>query len=103
MKREGRGFNIETNKENAIEFITGEKTATVSVTNRKYINKLKKLHEKHQSDFIYFVENKDRSICAKIPLNWIKISIPRQVSDKQRQLAADRFKRLHDLSLSETL
>lgn len=83
--------------------MTGEKTATISTTHRKYINKLKKLYENNKDEFTYFVENKDGSICAKIPLNWVKISPPRQMSDEQRQLASERFRRFHQSALSENL
>ena len=60
--------------ENVIDFITGEKTATVTFTNRKHINRIKNIYEERKDDFKYFRENPDGSICAKIPLKWIKIS-----------------------------
>ena len=60
--------------ENVIDFITGERTATVTFTNRKHINRIKNIYEERKDDFKYFRENHDGSICAKIPLKWIKIS-----------------------------
>ena len=60
--------------ENVIDFITGERTATVTFTNRKHINRIKNIYEERKDDFKYFRENPDGSICAKIPLKWIKIS-----------------------------
>lgn len=77
--------------ENVIEFITNSHTATVTFTNRKHINKIKRLYEKNRDGFTYFVENIDGSVCAKIPLKWIKISPPKAVSDKQREAARIRF------------
>ena len=62
------------NSENMIEFISGTRTATVSFTNQKHINRIKKLYEERKDDFKYFVENPDGSVCAKIPLKWIKIN-----------------------------
>ena len=62
------------NIENVIEFISNTRTATVTFTNRKHINRIKKLYEERKDDFKYFVENKDGSICAKLPLKWIKIN-----------------------------
>ena len=84
------------NKENAIEFISGARTATVSFTNQKYTNRIKKLYEEHKDDFKYFVENDDGSVCAKIPLKWIRISPPRTVSDEQREAARIRFQKYHN-------
>ena len=62
------------NSENMIEFISGTRTATVTFTNQKHINRIKKLYEERKDDFKYFVENPDGSICAKLPLKWIKIN-----------------------------
>ena len=62
------------NTENMVEFISGARTATVSFTNRKHINRIKNIYEERKDDFKYFRENHDGSICAKIPLKWIKIS-----------------------------
>jgi hypothetical protein len=87
---------MEINKENTIEFISGTKTATVSLTNQKHINRIKKLHKEYKEDFEYLVENNDGSVCAKIPLSWIKISPPRHVSEEQRQAASDRFKKIRE-------
>lgn len=82
--------------ENMIEFITGQGTATVTFTNRKHINRIKKLHEVHKDDFKYFVENKDGSVCAKFPLKWIRISPPKMVSDEQREAARIRLQKYHE-------
>lgn len=79
------------NKENGVDFITGQRTCTVSFTEQKWINKMKKLYEQHKEDFDYFVENKDGSVTARIPKKWFKISYPRQVSDEQREAARIRF------------
>lgn len=62
------------NKENMIEFLSGQRTCTVTFTNQKHINRIKKIYEERKDDFTYFVENSDGSICAKIPLKWIKIN-----------------------------
>ena len=64
----------EINKENVLEFISGTRTATVTFTNQKHINTIKKIYEERKDEFKYFVENDDGSICAKLPLKWIKIN-----------------------------
>ena len=83
------------NTENMIEFLTGRHTATVTFTNRKHINRIKKLYEERKDDFKYFIENQDGSVCAKIPLKWIKINPGskngRVMTDEQREAARIRL------------
>lgn len=62
------------NNENMIEWLTNSKTAVVTFTNQKHINKIKSIYAERKDEFKYFVENADGSVCAKIPLKWIKIS-----------------------------
>ena len=64
----------ERNTENVLEFISGARTATVTFTNQKHINRIKKIYEDRKDEFKYLVENDDGSICAKLPLKWIKIN-----------------------------
>jgi len=87
------------NNENMIEFLSGQRTATVTFTNVKHINRMKKLYEERKDEFKYFVENKDGSICAKIPLKWIKVnpgSLPgtgkkREMTEEQKELLRQRL------------
>lgn len=76
--------------ENAIEFYSEDKRATLSLHKRKYVNRIKKL-KKLRPDECDYVENEDGTICAHVPLTWIKISPPRQVSDEQREATRLRF------------
>lgn len=85
-----RDYN--SNNENVIEFLRNSKTATVCFTQSKYINKIKKLAEKYPDEVTITHENKDGSIVAYIPVKWIKVSPPRQVSDEQREAARERLK-----------
>lgn len=62
------------NNENMIEFLAGAKTATVTFTNQKHINRIKVIYKERKDEFKYFIENKDGSVCAKIPLRWVKIN-----------------------------
>lgn len=61
-------------KENNIEFITGQKTCTATFSNRKHINRIKKIYQSRSAEFDYLHENTDGSICARFPVNWIKIN-----------------------------
>ena len=83
------------NQENMIEFIAGQKTATVTFSNRKHINRIKKLYEDRKDDFKYFMENDDGTVCAKIPLKWVRINpgskTERIMTDEQREAARIRF------------
>ena len=83
------------NTENMIEFISGTRTATVTFTNQKHINRIKKLYEERKDDFKYFIENPDGSICAKLPLKWIKINAGskegRVMTEEQKEAARIRL------------
>ena len=83
------------NMENMIEFISGTRTATVTFTNQKHINRIKKIYEERKDDFKYFKENTDGSVCAKIPLKWIKINpgskTGRVMTEEQKEAARIRL------------
>lgn len=83
------------NTENMVEFISGTRTATVTFTNQKHINRIKKLYEERKDDFKYFVENPDGSVCAKLPLKWIKINAGskegRIMTEEQKEAARIRL------------
>ena len=85
----------ERNMENVLEFISGTRTVTVSFTNQKHINRIKKLYEERKDDFKYFHENTDGSICAKIPLKWIKLNPGskngRVMTEEQKEAARIRL------------
>lgn len=82
-------------KDNNIEFFTGSRNVTASFTNRKHINRVKKLYEQRPTEFEYFHENQDGSVCAKFPLKWVKLNpgsdVPRNLSDEQRAAIKERF------------
>lgn len=86
-------------KENVIEFLSGSRTATVTFTNQKEINRVKKIYEERKEEFKYLHINKDGSICAKLPKSWIKInpgSKPgtgkkREMTEEQKQALRERL------------
>ena len=84
------------NNENCVEFLNNQKTMTVSFCSQKWITKIKKLSQSNPDDVEIIAENKDGSICAKLPIKYLKISSPRKVSDEQRQKASERFKKLRE-------
>ena len=88
--------DFDHNNENCIEWLSGERTTTVTFTDRKMINRIKKIYEDRKDEFKYFVENDDGSICAKLPLKWIKISPPKRNSriytEEEKQKIAERLR-----------
>lgn len=87
---------MEKNIENCVEWLTGDEKIGVSFTQKKYINKIKKLYEKHKDSFSYFIENADGSICAEVPIEWLKISPKRAVSEEQREAARERLQQARE-------
>ena len=85
-----------SNNENCIEWLNNQKEITLSLCQEKWINKIKKLHINNPDDVEIIAENVDGSICAKLPISFLKISPPRQVTEEQRQLASERFKKMHE-------
>ena len=85
----------ERNTENVLEFISGTRTATVTFTSKKHINRIKKLYEERKDEFKYLKENKDGSICAKFPTKWIKINAGsktgRVMTEEQKEAARIRL------------
>ena len=82
VKEESMGF-----EENVIEFTKGAKTATLSLSQGRYISKIKKLAERYPNECEIVAENKikDSSICAHVPVSWIKIIPPRKLTEVQKK------------------
>ena len=89
-------MNFYSNNENCIEFLNNQHSITVSFCMSKWINKIKKLKEEHPDEVKIIAENADGSICAKLPIKYLKISAPRKVSEEQRQAASERFRKLRE-------
>ena len=62
------------NNENAIEWLTGDDTLTVSLTQKRFINRMRKLAK--SNDAVQIVaENADGSICAHLPIKALHLFI----------------------------
>jgi len=92
--------DFDRNNENCIEWISGEHYVLITYTERKWINRVKKLYSERKDEFKYFVENSDGSVCAKFPKKWIKNNpgaIPdpdkpkKVLSDEQKAKIVERF------------
>lgn len=82
---------MERSQENVIEWLTGDNRVGMTLSQTKWINRLRKLHKDHP-DAVGFTENEDGSAFASVPLPWIKVSAPRQLSQEQREKLAARIK-----------
>ena len=78
-------------RENCIEWLNGQDRVTVTLSQGKYINKVKKLAEKHEGVEIV-KENTDGTLLAHLPLKFVKISAPKQMTEEQKERARERFK-----------
>lgn len=82
------------NSENVIDFISGATHATVSFTNRRHINRIKKLHKERTDEFKFFMENEDGSVCATIPLKWIRINPGASPDAPKREMTPEHKEKL---------
>lgn len=83
---------MELNNENCIEWLSGQHNIVCSISQQKYITKIKKLAENYPKK-VKIKFNKDGTICAKLPIKALKLSIiERELSEEQRQEMSRRFK-----------
>ena len=84
-----------SSNENVIEWLKDAKTALVTLTQGRYITKIKKYAQSNPDECKVLYENKDGSICAHIPVSWVKISPPKEVTEKQRETARQNITNYH--------
>jgi len=80
--------------DNVFEWYTGETIATVTFSQRRMVNKLKKYAEDYPEDIKIVVENDDGSIVAHVPVSYFKFTPPRkgrEFTDEEKKAAADRL------------
>lgn len=83
--------DIGSSTENVIEWQRDAQTATLSISQRGTISRIKKLAEKHPEKCQIIAENTDGSIYAHIPVKWIKIHAERDLTDEQRKVIAEQL------------
>ena len=81
---------MENFKETCIDYISTDNYATFCSSEKKWINKIFKLHKKYPDEvkIIYMPEDNGGMLYAEIPKSWLKISPPRQVNYTNEQKAA---------------
>lgn len=77
-------------KETIINYNDAESIANIYSCNKNMIEKLLQL-EKEYPDRVLVTYRSDVSLNVEIPKEWIKISAPRKLTDKQRQAARERM------------
>ena len=74
-------------KENVIEWMTGDDVISVTVTQKKYITRIRSLAEKHPESVQILAENRDGSIFAHLPLKSLKLTIISLDESRKAELA----------------
>lgn len=83
-------------RENVIEWYNGQDRVTVTLSQGRLINKVKKLAEKN-TEVEIVKENDDGTLLAHLPLSYIKISAPRQMTEEQKEQARERLLKYKEL------
>ena len=93
MENEKEDVRYADFRENAIEWYNGQDTITITLSQKKYINKIKQLANKYPNEVKIIAENENGSICAHIPLRYLKIQRPRELTEEERIEAAKRLEK----------
>lgn len=76
--------NSERNNENSIEFYTNSDVMTLSLTQKKYINKWIKLQKENPTE-IEIIKNFDGSILVHAPISYLRFNKKRTVTMTEEQ------------------
>ena len=83
-------------KETCVEYLDVDNHATFCSSEKKWINKIIKLHAAHpdEVEILYMPEDNYGVILAHIPKTWLKVSPPKKMNltDEQRAAAAERMR-----------
>lgn len=86
--------------ETSIEYITIDKHATFCSGERKWVNKINKLHEQYPDEvqIIQSPESNGGIILAHIPKSWLKVSPPKKVNmtEERKQQLSERLKKTRE-------
>lgn len=88
----------------SIEWIKGSDTASITVPSGTALkSKLQRLAKENPDEVKIIKENFDGSLFTHIPVNYIKISPPKKVSDEQREAAGERFRKMWEQRQTENM
>ena len=90
--------------ENAIEWFTGSDRATVTLSSKRHITRIRKLAAAHPEavEIIKEPEKNSGYLYARIPASWISIKAPKtfNLSDEQRRELVDRARNNFNIAIS---
>lgn len=81
-------------RENAIEWLNGQERVLATLSQQRYIHRVMEYAKKYPEEVIVQRVNDDGTVLVSIPLNYIKISRPREFTEEQKQASAERFRTL---------
>lgn len=79
--------------ENVMEWVRDQKRATLSLSQRRTIARVKKLAVKYPDECQIIAENKDGSLYAHVPVEWIRINPGKKLTEEERVKMAERMRR----------
>ena len=92
MEEQARFYN---ERENAIEWLEGSKTMTVTISNRKIANRIRKLKEQHPDEVEIIADGPENGgyLYARIPAGWIFLGPrpKRELTDEQLEALRETF------------
>lgn len=78
-------------RENAIEWYNGQDIITVTLSQKRFINKLNKLAKEYPDEVKIDKVNEDGTVLAHIPLKYLRITRPRELTEEEKQKARERL------------
>lgn len=87
------GTQFVNERENAIEFLTGYQKATVTFSQPRFINRIRKLKEEHPLELDIIADGPENGgyLTANIPVDWIKIVPKRVMSEEEKNRRRELF------------
>lgn len=74
--------------ENGIEFLKDQKRATVQFSQVRFKTRIKNLAKRFPDECEIVAENKDGSLLAHIPVEWVRINPGKKLSDDEKEKMA---------------
>lgn len=78
-------------KENVIEWYNGQDIMTVTLSQKRLINKVMKLAKEYPSEVRIDRVNDDGTVLAHLPLKYLRFSRPRELSEEEKLKAKERL------------
>ncbi len=86
---------ITGNIENTIEFTKDSERATVTFSQGRYKTRIKKLAKSHPEECRIVAENQDGSLCAHIPVGWVRINPGVELSEEHKEKLRTNIRKAH--------